>query len=65
MNLITKIQMSVYLLLIRLGLFSNILTKFKFYELEDLINNENFKFIESEKFFDKIYNYFIVAKKIG
>ena len=59
-----RIELSFFILLIKLGIFPNILTRFKFCELEDLISNGDFKIIETEKIFHRMSVYFIVAKKI-
>lgn len=58
-----RLELSFFLLLIRLGVFPKILTKFRFSELEDLITNGNFQIIETEKIFHRMSVYFIAAKK--
>jgi 2-polyprenyl-3-methyl-5-hydroxy-6-metoxy-1,4-benzoquinol methylase len=57
-------QLSFYLLLIKIGLVPNILTRFENTELENLIANGNLKIVESEKIYQRLTSYFIVAKKI-
>ncbi len=59
-----RLELSFFILLIKLGIFPNILTRFKFCELEDLISKGDFQIIETEKIFHRMSVYFIVAKKI-
>jgi ubiquinone/menaquinone biosynthesis C-methylase UbiE len=64
MALSNKFQLYFYLLLIKIGLLPNILSRFRFSELEDLITTGDFQVIETEKLFQKMSCYFIVEKKI-
>ena len=64
MAFLNKSELSFFLLLIRMGLFPNMLTSFKFSELEDLIARGNFQIVESEKLYYKLSGYFAVAKKV-
>jgi len=64
MTFLSKLQLPIFLLLIKIGLLPNVLKRFKFYELEDVITNKNLQIIETKKFYNWMSNYFIVAKKI-
>jgi 2-polyprenyl-3-methyl-5-hydroxy-6-metoxy-1,4-benzoquinol methylase len=64
MRFLNKFELSFFLLLIKIGLFPNILTRFKFSELEDLMANGKLQIIETEKIYHRMSSYFIVAKKI-
>lgn len=64
MGFLNKIQLYLYFPLIKLHLIPDMLTFFKFPELEDLITSGNLQIIETEKIFHKVSSYFIVAKKI-
>jgi 2-polyprenyl-3-methyl-5-hydroxy-6-metoxy-1,4-benzoquinol methylase len=64
MVFINKCQLSFYLLLIKIGLVPDMLTNFKFSEVEDLISNGNFRIIETEEVYHRVSSNFIVAKKI-
>jgi len=63
MVIFDKTKLSLYALLIKIGLVPNILTRFQFPELEDLIANSNLQIIETEKLYHRLSSYFIVAKK--
>ena len=63
MALKNRLELSFFILLIKLGVFPNILTRFKISELEELITTGDFKIIESEKIFYGMSTYFIAAKK--
>jgi 2-polyprenyl-3-methyl-5-hydroxy-6-metoxy-1,4-benzoquinol methylase len=63
MNFLTKLQFSFFLLLIKIGLFP-VIKRFKFSEIENLIANENFQIAETEKTYNEMSAYFIVAKKL-
>jgi len=58
-----RFKFSPFLLLSKIGIIPN-LKRFTFSELDDLITNENFQIIETEKLFQGMSSYFIVAKKI-
>jgi 2-polyprenyl-3-methyl-5-hydroxy-6-metoxy-1,4-benzoquinol methylase len=62
MALLTYFQFSLFLMLSKIGLIPYI-KRFRFQELDDIIANGNFKTIETEKFYQEIFGYFIVAKK--
>ena len=64
MRFLNKFELSFYLLLSKIGLLPNVLTRFKFSELEDLIANGNLQIIETEKIYHRMSSYFVVAKKI-
>ncbi len=64
MALKNRFELSFFILLIKLGVFPNILTRFRFSELEDLIANGNLQIIETEKIFHMMSVYFIAARKI-
>ena len=64
MALSNKFQLSFYLLLIKIGLLPNILSRFRFSELEDLVTTGDFQVIETEKLFHRMSCFFIVEKKI-
>ena len=64
MTFLSKLQLPFFLLLMKLGFLPNILIRFKFNELENLIANENLQIIEAENFYSWMSNYFVVAKKI-
>jgi 2-polyprenyl-3-methyl-5-hydroxy-6-metoxy-1,4-benzoquinol methylase len=64
MEFLNYLQLSFYLLLIKIGLVPDILTRFKFSELEDLIANGNLQIVETENIYHNVSGYFIVAKKI-
>jgi 2-polyprenyl-3-methyl-5-hydroxy-6-metoxy-1,4-benzoquinol methylase len=64
MEFLNYLQLSFYLLLIKIGLVPDILTRFKFSGLEDLIANGNLQIVETEDIYHKVSGYFIVAKKI-
>ena len=63
MTLEMKLKFSLFLLLIKTGLFMSI-KRFKFSELEDLIVNGNLHIVETEKYYHQLSNYYIVVKKI-
>lgn len=63
MSLSSNIQMPFFLLLIKLGLLPNVLRRYKFRELENLITTANLQIIESENLYNWMSNYFVVAKK--
>lgn len=63
MSFSMKLQFSFFILLMKSGLFPSVI-RFKFSELDDLITVKNFKIIETEKSYDRLSGYFIVAKKI-
>ncbi len=54
MTFLTKFKLSFYLLLIKMGLVPNILTRLKISELKDLITNGNFQIIETENLYHKM-----------
>ena len=64
MAFLTKLKVSFYLILIKIGLVPNILTSFNISELEDLITSGNFKVIEAENIYYQMSNYFVIAKKL-
>ncbi len=59
----TKLQFSLPLLLVQIGLISA-LKRFRYPELKHLITNGNFQIIETEKLFHGMSFYFIAAKKL-
>ena len=63
MSLVSNLQLPFFRLLIKLGLLPNVLRRYKFSELENLITNANLQVIESENLYNWMSNYFVVAKK--
>lgn len=63
MNLMNKLQLSSYLVMIKLGLVPNVLTRFKIHDIENLVKSGNFQIVDTEKLFHKLTSYFIVARK--
>lgn len=63
MALLTKLQFYLFLIPSKMGLTPYIKI-FKFYELENLLSNEDLQIIETEIFYDRLSGYFTVAKKI-
>ena len=64
MAFLIKCKLSFYLLLIKIGLVPNMLTRYKISELEDLIANGNFQIVETAILYHRMSCCFIVAKKI-
>ncbi|MBN2010004.1 class I SAM-dependent methyltransferase [candidate division KSB1 bacterium] len=63
MDGLNTIKFSLFLLLLKFGLFPNILTQFKFADLDRLLATEQLEIIETEALYDKISSYFVAAKK--
>jgi 2-polyprenyl-3-methyl-5-hydroxy-6-metoxy-1,4-benzoquinol methylase len=64
MNLVSKLQLSSYLLLMKLGLLPSILTRFKTPDLEDLLTTKGFQIVVTNPLYHKLMSNFIVAKKM-
>lgn len=63
MDLIKRLQLLSYLIMIKIGLVPDVLTRFRIHDLEDLVKSGSFQIFETEKLFHKITSYFIVATK--
>jgi 2-polyprenyl-3-methyl-5-hydroxy-6-metoxy-1,4-benzoquinol methylase len=63
MGVINRLRLSIYLLLMKIGLLPNILTRFKTPDLEDLMTTKNFHIVETKPLYHKLMSYFIVARK--
>jgi 2-polyprenyl-3-methyl-5-hydroxy-6-metoxy-1,4-benzoquinol methylase len=64
MTFLTKLQFYPVFLLVKIGLISGIMKRFKISELNNLVATENIQLIETESIFHKLTAYYIVAKKI-
>ena len=64
MDLPNKMQMYFYTILARIGMLPINLNRFKFSDLDNLLSNENFKIIKTDRLFYQMSSYFIVARKI-
>ena len=59
-----KLQMYFYAILSKTGIVPVTLNRFKFNDLDNLLSNENFKIIKTERIFYQMSSYFIVARKV-
>jgi 2-polyprenyl-3-methyl-5-hydroxy-6-metoxy-1,4-benzoquinol methylase len=59
-----RLELSFFRFLILIRIFPNILTRFRFHELEDLIESGDLQIIEKEIIFHRMSDYFIAAKKV-
>jgi ubiquinone/menaquinone biosynthesis C-methylase UbiE len=64
MKISNRIQLSLYLVLIKLGLFPNILIRFRFPELLEHIERSGLEIVGTEKLSDRMSSLFIVARKV-
>lgn len=59
-----KLQMYLYAILSKTGIVPVTLKRFKFNDLDNLLSNENFKIIMTERIFYQMSSYLIVARKV-
>ena len=64
MDLSNKLQMPLYSILSKTGIIPIKLNRFKFSDLENLLSNENYEIMETEKYFHEMSSYFIAARKL-
>lgn len=64
MAISNRIQLFVYRVLITFGIMPDILTRFKFSELENLFIHKNLKLEETEKIYHSVSGCFKVVKKV-
>ena len=63
MSFLSKLQLPLFLFLIKVSALPNVLIRYKFKELENLINDAHLQIIDTEIFHNWMSNYFIVAQK--
>jgi len=64
MAFINKIEFSFFRMLSIIGLIPPVLNRFKFSDIDSLLNNGGMNIIETEKIYHKISSYFTVSQKI-
>jgi ubiquinone/menaquinone biosynthesis C-methylase UbiE len=59
-----KLQMYIYTILSRTGIVPVTIKRFEFKDLDDLVSNEYYKIIKTERLFYQMSSYLVVARKV-